>query len=404
MITWIIASTAYLQPACSDVKTSYANQHCCGNATQTFDFAQFAHSVPGTMNSMLRQMAIPASLYAYPYDIENACASGLLGNDPYDLRLTNMGMALWAQNAPVSYANAGYPQASAVIPIADTPFSGFAVNTLNAFAAFLPAPYTNTQFVELTNGQSVVQFPVYEKAPSLTPTALSTTPRRLTFDDFVVQSAMTFNGENVDGVVQRHNELDVQADFRGRRVTSFGSITTKEAFKNYKLEFDFRFLDENPCENAHNFLIMFDFGQVCAPNSGFLLHGNQDPNDVTDLMNQNFFEIQGAADNVGGNIMMQAGGVYNGLQLDATQFHDPLHVQIWTVGPNVKIYVDHNSTTMVRTDLVVEFDPMNGQPVLDENSNMIMKNNGEGHFGFQLEWGSFAVENIYIQGIDAVPS
>lgn len=226
---------------------------------------------------------------------------------------------------------------------------------------------------------------------------------RLSFNDFLFVSEGTFNGTNPFNVLKPlNNGLDVRTEALANDMASVGAIFSKNPYKNYEIEFDFKHTDYNSYQ-------MPGWGTGGAPNSGIFFHGQINPNIKESLFYSTlWYQLQTAiipnktGKELGG--FPNIGSVFGGNLLklpseDSTGF-------VWYICNNIKI-TQEEMADYIHFKLVIEGNTLmayiNGVKVTwdDATGNSIDKITnlkvGEGFVGFEYEESDINAKNIYIR-------
>ena len=225
---------------------------------------------------------------------------------------------------------------------------------------------------------------------------------RLSFNDFLFVSEGTFNGTNPFNVLKPlNNGLDVRTEALANDMASMGAIFSKNSYKNYEIEFDFKHTDYNNYQ-------MPGWGTGGAPNSGIFFHGQFNPNIKESLYYATaWYQLQTlifpnktgkelGMPNIGSVFGGQAiklpsedtGGfvmyICNNIRITEQEMADYIHF---------KLVIEDNTLMAYINGVKVTWDDANGNSI-DKITNLKVD---QGFVGFEYEESDINAKNIYVR-------
>ena len=375
-----IILTASLTHTCERLKHTYKNASCCDGSTRVAAYD------------------VRSEFGADPDNVVYAST--------HEWRLTEEGVTRWKAVDGISYEIAGKPLSGAVAPMSffkDAPFT---------FTFGRKYYYTKPLCivpVQLEDNPTVTAMEEYTTStwPTVAPTqtevedraiTLTSSPRHLTHSDFVVSWDRYGNDNNINHIFQPHGD-GIRIDYT-HSVPSTGNLLTRFSLpREWTLEFDMQFVESPSWYRVKHGLLVENsdwfsqYGLLDFPDSGIYYSVVADPANTT----SNSFVNYGSVNIVPGYKIAQ-----DGPPMPQSQWYDKMHFKLSqhvVTGPYNGI--DH---TFRLLSVVV-----NGQrKAYADKTNPGFLTGGtpwsealSGHFGFQLEWSSFVIENAMVRAYDA---
>ena len=208
----------------------------------------------------------------------------------------------------------------------------------------------------------------------------------LSIDDFVVCIEEREFGLNVDNILinKKNDKNHLIVDFQKSTITDFGHILTKIPFKNYKFSCRFRYINLNP-QKLHSFPESFGFN---VPDSGIyfnVVYPNPLLKDKKFNLVNNDYQYQLKMDSGFGSIF--------------SNFPNP-PIGYLKQGPGLpEGFTDYLGLMEIEGEIVENSALINTKlsdgTILTTKADDLI--NTYGFFGFQCEWYSFEVYDIFIK-------